>query len=326
MAHVLVLGNIHAAGLAVLAARADVTVELAAAASEAELIRRVPAADAILVRTNRVSGPVIDAAPRLKIVSRHGVGYDNVDLAALDRRGIPLTVVGDVNAVPVAEQTLYLMLALAKQAITYDRATRSGGWAIRDSFAATELAGKTLLLLGFGRIGRAVAVRAQAFGMQVAAYDPYVPAAAVTAAGCRPVVGLDEALGGADYVSVHLPLSAETRNIIDAGALARMKRSAVLICTARGGLVDEAALAQALRGKTLRAAGLDVFADEPPAVDNPLLGLAEVLLSPHTAALTQECAIRMAEISARNVLAGLDGRLDPALVVNGPAVATARRA
>jgi D-3-phosphoglycerate dehydrogenase len=325
MAHVLILGNIHAAGLAVLEAQPGLTVEPLATASESQLIARVPAADAILVRTNRLSGAAIDAAKRLKIVSRHGVGYDNVDLAALDRRGIPLTVVGDVNAVPVAEHALYLMLALAKQAIPYDRATRSGGWAIRDGFAATELAGKELLLLGFGRIGRAVAVRAQAFGMRVAAYDPYVPAAAIAAAGCRAAPALDAALAGADFVSVHLPLSAETRNVIDAPALARMKRSAILICTARGGLVDEAALARALDAKALRGAGLDVFADEPPAADNPLLGRVEVLLSPHTAALTQECAIRMAEISARNVLAGLDGTLDPTLVVNGAAVAAAKR-
>jgi D-3-phosphoglycerate dehydrogenase len=326
MPHVLVLGRIHMAGLALLEARPDITVDLLASASEPELIARVPAVDAILVRTNRVSGAVIDAAKSLKIVSRHGVGYDNVDLAALDRRGIPLTVVGDVNAVPVAEHALYLMLALAKQAIAHDRATRTGGWAIRDGFAATELAGKELLLLGFGRIGRAVAVRAQAFGMQVAAYDPYVPPAAIAAAGCRAAPALDAALAGADFVSVHLPLTAETRNIIDEAALARMKRSAILICTARGGLVDEAALARALGAKALRGAGLDVFADEPPAADNPLLGLPEVLLSPHTAALTEECAVRMAEISARNVLAAFDGALDPALVVNGPAVAAAKRA
>ena len=325
MPHVLVLGRIHAAGLALLEARPDVTVELLASASEPELIARVPAADAILVRTNRVSGAVIDAATKLKIVSRHGVGYDNVDLAALDRRGIPLTVVGDVNAVPVAEHALYLMLALAKQAIAHDRATRAGRWAIRDDFAATELAGKELLLLGFGRIGRAVAVRAQAFGMRVVAYDPYVPAATMAAAGCRAATTLDDSLTAADVVSVHLPLSAETRNIIDARALARMKRSAILVCTARGGLIDEVALAHAIRSRALRGAGLDVFAAEPPPADDPLFGLDEVLLSPHIAALTQECAIRMAEISARNVLAAFDGTLDPALVVNGAAVAAAKR-
>src|SRR5262249_19782252 len=199
------------------------TIEQLTAAAEHELLARVPAAHAFLVRTNRITAAVIDAAPNLKVVSRHGVGYDNVDVAALDRRGIPLTVVGDVNAVPVAEHTLFLMLALAKQALAYDRATRSGGWVIRDGFSATELAGKELLLRGLGRVGGAVAERARPFGMRIAAYDPYVPAAAAEAAGCRKVEALLPALATADYVSVHLPLTPETRNIMDARALAAMK-------------------------------------------------------------------------------------------------------
>lgn len=316
MSRVLVLGHVNEAGLAILRSRPGLVLDLLPAASDAELVARLGEVEAILVRTNPLPAVVLDAAPRLRVVSRHGVGYDNVDLAALDRRRIPLTVVGDVNAVPVAEQTLFLMLALARQGLAHDRATRGGNWGYRERFASTELAGKELLLLGFGRIGRGVAARAAAFGMKVAAFDPHVAAETMAAAGVRKVPTLHPALAEADYVSLHLPLSAETRNIIDATALAAMKPGARLVCTARGGLIDEPALAAALRSGRLAGAGLDVFAAEPPAPGDPLLALDNVVLSPHIGALTQECGIRMAEVSARNVLAGLDGTLDPALVVN----------
>ena len=194
--------------------------------------------------------------------------------------------------------------------------TRDGNWKLRDSFGATELAGKTLLLLGFGRIGREVAKRAQAFGMTVLAYDPYVREAAMYAARVQPAPKLEDALPQADFISVHLPLTPETRGIIGARQFAAMKRTAIVISTARGGLVDEAALVEALRSGTIRAAGLDVFVDEPPSSDNPLLKLDNLLLSPHSAGLTAECAMRMGEVSARNALAGLNGTLDPELVVN----------
>ncbi|MGH6960143.1 MAG: NAD(P)-dependent oxidoreductase, partial [Dongiaceae bacterium] len=247
---------------------------------------------------------------------RHGVGYDNIDVATLDRRGIPLTLVGNVNALSVAEHALFMMLALAKRCVAYDRATRDGNWNIRDSFGATELFGKKLLLLGFGRIGREVTRRAQAFGMIVMAYDPFVRAEAMYAARVQPVTDLRAGLPDADFVSIHLPLTPETKGIINAEALATMKKSALVISTARGGIVDEAALASALKAGTIRGAGLDVFDAEPPPAHDALLKLDNVLLSPHSAGLTEECAMRMAEVSARNVLAGLDGKLDPDLVVN----------
>jgi D-3-phosphoglycerate dehydrogenase len=313
---ILILGRIHEAGLDVLRARPGVSFEVLASPSEPDILAKAPVADAIIVRTTKLTAAAIDAAPKLKIVSRHGVGYDNVDMAALDRRGIPLTLVGNVNALSVAEHTLFMMLTIAKDAIAYDRATRDGNWKLRDSFRATELSGKTLLLLGFGRIGREVAKRAQAFGMTVLAYDPYVRDAAMYAARVQPVAKLDDAIPTSDFISIHLPLTPETKGIIGMPELAVMKKTAVVISTARGGLVDETALADALRSGQIRAAGLDVFVDEPPAADNPLLKLDNVLLSPHIAGLTEECAMRMAVVSARNALAGLDGNVDPELVVN----------
>jgi D-3-phosphoglycerate dehydrogenase len=316
MANILVVQRIHEAGFDILRGRPDVTVELLANPTEPEILALAPSADAIIIRTAKLTAAAIDAASRLKVVSRHGVGYDNIDLGALDRRGIPLTLVGNVNALSVAEHTLFMMLTLAKRAIAYDRATREGNWKIRDSFSATELFGKKLLLLGFGRIGREVARRAQAFGMTVLAYDPYVRDAAMHAARVQPVTKLDGAYPEADFISVHLPLTAETRGVIAAPQLAKMKKTAIVISTARGGLVDEPALIEALRAGQIRAAGLDVFVDEPPSPGDPLLQLENVLLSPHSAGLTEECAIRMAQVSARNALAGIAGRLDPELVVN----------
>ncbi len=315
MTHVLVLGRIHEAGTRVLA-EAGVSWDLLPEPTPEETLARAPAADAILIRTSPLPAAAVEAAPRLRIVSRHGVGYDNIDVAACTRRRIPVTVVGDVNSVPVAEHTMMLILALARRTVVHDRATREGGWGVRDRFAMTELAGKRLLLLGFGRIGREVARRARAFDMAVHVYDPYVGDEAVAGLGCRREPDLAAALPEADFVSVHMPLTPETRNMLDAAALARLKPSACVICTARGGIVDEAALAAALAAGRLRGAGLDVFAQEPPPAGLALLGLDSVVLSPHCAALTEECAIRMATISARNCLDGLAGRLRPELVVN----------
>ena len=191
----------------------------------------------------------------------------------------------------------------------------AGPWNFRNSLAAREIDGKTLLILGYGRIGREVARRAAAFGMRILVHDPFLAASAI-AAPAEPAADLDAALAEADAVSLHLPLTPESRHIIDAARLARMKPSAVLISTARGGLIDEAALVEALRAKRLAAAGLDVFAEEPPPADHPLLGLDNVVLSPHSASLTQESAMRMSMVAAQNCLDGLDGKLDPSLVVN----------
>ena len=316
MQSILILGRIHEAGLDILRARPGVSFEIMANPAEPDILALAPTADAIIVRTTKLTAAAIDAAPKLKIVSRHGVGYDNVDMAALDRRRIPLTLVGNVNALAVAEHTLFMMLTIAKRGVAYDRATRNSDWKIRDSFGATELSGKTLLLLGFGRIGREVARRAQAFGMTVLAYDPYVRDAAMFAARVQPVAKLAEAFPQADFISVHLPMMAETKAIIGPQQFAAMKKTAIVISTARGGLIDEAVLVEALKSGQIRAAGLDVFVDEPPAPNDPLLKLDNLLLSPHTAGLTEECAMRMAEVSARNALAGLDGKVDPELVVN----------
>jgi D-3-phosphoglycerate dehydrogenase len=319
MPHVLVAGKIHEAGLAVLRDAPGFTADLVDEISTESYAPLIGKADALLIRTQPLPGPVIARAPRLRVVSRHGVGYDAVDVGALDARGIPLAIVGDVNSGAVAEQTLMLMLAVAKKTLAYDRAVRDGGWNQRNGFGATELEGKTLLLVGFGRIGRKVALLARAFGMRILAHDPPVPATLMREAGVTPAPDLGPALEEADFVSVHVPGSGGVP-LIGEAELRRMKRRAVLVNTARGGVVDEAALAAALAEGRIGGAGLDVFTDEPPSPGNPLLASDRTVLSPHSAGLTQECARRMAVAAMRNIVDFFEGRLDPALVVNREAI------
>lgn len=322
MTHVLVAGRIHDAGLALLRDAPGVTFDLVDEVSTESYAPLIQNADAVLIRTQPMPGSVIDRAARLKFVSRHGVGYDAVDLPALNRRGIPLAIVGDVNSRSVAEHTMMLILSLAKRTLAYDEATRRGNWGRRNSFEAFELAGKTLLLFGFGRIGRHVAKLADAFDMRVLAYDPHVEEDVFRAAGVTSVADIGSALESADVVSVHVPLSPNGA-LIGSRELARMKPTAVVVNTARGGLIDEAALAAALDGGFLAGAGLDVFATEPPSQEHPMFSNDCVILSPHSAGLTQECAARMSVSAAQNILDFFAGKLDPALVVNAGEISVA---
>ncbi len=319
MPHVLVAGKIHEAGRAVLRAAQGVSVDFIDDGADAAFAPLMPRADALLVRTQKVTAALIACAPNLKIVSRHGVGYDAVDVAALNARKIPLAIVGDVNSRTVAEHTLMMMLNLAKRTAEFDHATRHGGWAIRNGFSTTELYGKTLLVIGFGRIGRRVARLAAAFEMNVLAHDPFLAARDIADLGAEPVASIDDALPLADFLTVHMPL-ADGGALIGAKRLAMLKPGAIVINAARGGLIDEDAVAAALDGGRLAGAGLDVFLAEPPPADHPLLRSAKTVLSPHSAGLTQECAARMAVAAAQNILDFFAGRLDPTLVVNRSAL------
>jgi len=314
MPNILVLGKIHQAGIDRLKAADCAVVELPD--HPADLLAHVGDADAIIVRMTRIGAAVIDAAPKLRVVARHGVGYEAVDVDSLTARGIPLALVGDVNSGAVAEHTLALMLGLAKRLVAYDRATRDGDFAIRDTFSSRELAGKTVLVVGYGRIGRAVAGRCAGFGMTVIAADPYVEASAVEAAGHTHVADFRDALGHADYVTVHVPKAPGAPYLVGGPEIAAMKPEAAVLNLSRGGVVDEGAVLQALRAGRLRGAALDVFEDEPPKPDNPLFALDSVIVSPHCAAITEECACRMALACADNVLAAFGGTLDRELLVN----------
>ena len=256
------------------------------------------------------------AAPNLRVVARHGVGYDTVDVAALTRHNIPLMVTGTANSPSVAEQALFFMFALAKRGAALHAMVREGRWADRLKELPVDLFGKTVLVVGFGRIGTRISKACLALGMSALVYDPYVAVAAVTAAGCVPVGELDAALAHADFVTIHCPKNSETIGMFNATRFARMKSSAYLVNTARGGIVDEAALHSALTRGTIAGAGLDVFDREPPLVQNPLPGLPNVITAPHMAGVTVESFDRMAVATAQNLVDVLDGKPNLDHVVN----------
>ncbi len=280
----------------------------AAPRSAPELAALAADADALLLGLDACDASVFAAAPQLRVVSRFGSGVDTVDLEAAARHGVTVTNTPGANTVAVAELTLGLLLALARDLPAAVATARAGGWARKSGW---ELEGKTLGLVGLGRIGRAVAARAAAFGMRVIAHDPV----AADVPGVTRVA-LDDLWGDADVVSLHLGLDAGTRHIVDAAVLARLKPGAVLINASRGGLVDEAALADALRSGHLAGAAADAFDREPP-VGSPLLELPNFVPTPHLGAATREAARRMGEAAARNVVAVLTGVGD-ADVVAGP--------
>lgn len=313
MYKVVIISSFHEQGLALLR-RDNIELHVVDDFSHESLSRALKDADAVTVRTVPLTPELLDLAPRLRIVSRFGVGTDNIPVDYLSERGIPVAIAVDSNVTTVAEHTLMMLLALAKRASEGDLAVREGRFAWRNAHPTSDLRGKTILLVGCGRIGRRVAHLCRAFDMRVEVYDPYLPAE--RAEGLTLVPDLFEALGRADAVSLHTPYTPETRHLMGRKAFAALKRGAIFINCSRGETVDEAALADALRERRLGGAGLDVFEGEIPSPDSPLLHLDGVLLSPHNAALSTEGAIRMATQAAQNLLDCLDGRLRPEVVFN----------
>jgi D-3-phosphoglycerate dehydrogenase / 2-oxoglutarate reductase len=314
MPHILVAGKLHPSGRKILDEALDVTVHYVEEISEESYAPFIAEADALLIRTQPMSAPTVAKAKRLKIVSRHGVGYDAVDVNALNERSIPLAVCGDVNSYSVAEHACMMMLAACKRAIRADASVRTGPWGWRNGLESQDLRGRNLLLLGYGRIGRHIAAMMAGFEMNIRAYDPFLKSQGWPGGVVLPVEDLHKALGWADVISVSVPKS--DKPLIDVPEFAAMKDGVVLVNTARGGIVDEAALVSAVQSGKVGAAGLDVFAQEPPSPNSLLIGLDQVILSPHIAGVTLGASERMAINSARNILDFFDGTLDPTLVVN----------
>lgn len=317
MVRIFVEGPVHASGMALLKARPDIEIDYHEKPAPDVLARGVAAADAVILRLTPLPASVIDGAPNLKVVSRMGVGYDHVDVAALTRRKIPLVIVGDALAASVAEHTLLLMLGISRNIAVMDRNTRDGRYAERYKVFGHELLDKSVLIVGLGGIGREAAKRCAAFGMRVIAAGRASSKRVAEAEGYEFVEDFRKALPEVDFVSLHLPAKDDGSALLGAGEFETMKPGAYVINTARGSLIDEAALHKALTEGTLGGAGLDVTKDEPPLADNPLLTLDNVLFTPHNSALCVETGARVAKVCAQNVLAGLAGKLDPALVVNG---------
>ncbi|GAB4530196.1 MAG: hydroxyacid dehydrogenase [Anaerolineae bacterium] len=303
---VLLYEDMHQAGKQLLASKAEIL--FARSLDEDDLIEQVRDIDALIIRANgAVTARLMDAAPRLKVIGRHGVGVDTIDLKAAQERGIVVCNTPVANVESVAEQAVGLMLAVSKQIVRADKAIREGRWGVRYEYIGQELRGRTLGLVGMGRIGGRVAeICHTAFDMPILYHDivSYPPLEEKLGAQKLP---LDEVLSQADYVSVHVPLLPATQGLIGREQFELMKKGAVFINTARGPIVDEAALLEALRSGHLAGAGLDVYSHEPVTVDNPLLRLDNVVLTPHMAAHTED-ALRAMSLVAEDVLRVLEGK------------------
>jgi D-3-phosphoglycerate dehydrogenase / 2-oxoglutarate reductase len=305
---VMVPHTMGAEGVDLLMARDDIeTIAYSATIRQAELLPVLTDVAGIALAGTPYRQTEMEASPAMQVVARIGVGYDTVEVPALTAHRVPLMVAGTANSTSVSEQAFHLMIALAKRHQELDRLVHEGRWGDRHGGLPMEISGKTVVIVGFGRIGTRLARRCLAFDMEVLIYDPYVDPATIRAAGCESVANLDAGLTRADFVSIHCPKNPETVGMFNASRLAKMKRSAYLVNTARGGIIDEPALHAALTAGQIAGAGLDVFDAEPTPHDNPLLKLENVVASPHMAGVTTEAVAAMAVQTAQNILSVLDG-------------------
>ncbi len=277
-------------------------------------LEEMKTAHALIPGLLSVSRPIMENSPHLVIVASHGVGYNNVDIAAANELGIMVTNIPGVNSDAVAEFSFGLILALVRHIPAFFEEMKKGGWR-RPEFWGMELRGKTLSIIGLGRIGSRVSRLGKAFGMKVLAYDPYIPEQDFRNAGAQ-AASRDAAISQADFLTLHVPLTAETRNLIDMRELAMMKKTALLVNTARGGIVNEIALVKALDQGLIAGAGIDVFEEEPPQ-DRRLTAHPKVISSPHIAGLSNEARYRMSRGAAERVAYALKGEMPPD-VVNQP--------
>ena len=320
MPHIVVADPIHADGIERLLKAPGVTLDHPGNAANEPLTERLRKADGLIVRGTPVDDALLVNAGQLRVVCRHGVGYDLVDVPALTKRGIALMITPEANAASVAEHALMLMLSLARNVVPVSAAVRRGDWRVRGQSSTFELGGRKVLVIGFGRIGARVARLCTAFGMKVMVHDPYMSAGTIRGAGYEAVVDRDAALAKADIVTIHVPANDRTRGMVNAAFLATMKAGSVLVNTARGTLVDEGALEAALRSGHLSAAGLDVLSVEPMVKPPSMLALDNLIVTPHVAASTAEGLRRMAWDAAGNVMGFLGGNFDRDAVVNSEVI------
>ena len=313
---VLIVGRMPQAGLDVLKTRDDVDFEILADDTVPSLHPKLKDAHAVTLGGTPFRQAELSAAPEMMVVARLGVGFDAVEVPALNKRKIPLMTTGIANSVSVAEHAMYMLLASARLVKKYDRFVREGGWGERLADLPADLSGKSILVVGMGRIGSRTVKRCAAFDMDVFVLDPNISEAEIEKAGATKVTDLKATLPKMDFVSVHCPKAPDTIDMFNAETLALMKPDAFLVNTARGGIINEDALYTALSTGKLRGAGLDVLDKEPPDPANKLFGLESVIFSPHMAGVTKEASDRMAVTAIENILSVFDGRPNAAHCVN----------
>ena len=311
MKKILVIQPIHEEGINLLKDNSDFEYEVVDNVDTEFLKSKIKDCDGISIRTAKLSGDVIEAANNLKIISRHGVGYDNIDLEVSKKKDITLAITATANAVAVAEHVMFMILNISKRGSMYDDTVKSGKFNERNKLPKTvELWNKNILIAGFGRIGQALIKRCLGFEMNVFVFDPFVSKEFIEKRGGTKVDNLSKTSKDMDAMSLHIPLNDETKNIINYELLKSMKKNCIIINAARGGIVNEVDLDRALNENLIFGAGLDVFETEPPAENNPLLKNKKVFLSPHTAAFTEECMTRMGKETIQNIFDFFDGNLE----------------
>ena len=311
MKKILVIQPIHEEGINLLKNNSNFEYEVVDNVDTEFLKSKIKDCDGISIRTAKLSGDVIEAANNLKIISRHGVGYDNIDLEVSKKKDITLAITATANAVAVAEHVMFMILNISKRGSMYDDTVKSGKFNERNKLPKTvELWNKNILIAGFGRIGQALIKRCLGFEMNVFVFDPFVSKEFIEERGGTKVDNLSETSKDMDAMSLHIPLNDETKNIINYELLKSMKKNCIIINAARGGIVNEVDLDRALNENLIFGAGLDVFETEPPAENNPLLKNKKVFLSPHTAAFTEECMTRMGKETIQNIFDFFDGNLE----------------
>ena len=308
---ILIIQPIHEAGIKLLMDNSNYEYEILENLEAQDIKSKISNCDAISIRTAKLSGELINCSKNLKIISRHGVGYDNIDLTASKEKNITLAITATANAIAVAEHVLFMLLNIAKRKSMYDDSVKSGNFSNRNKLPKTiEIWNKNILIAGFGRIGQCLIKRCQGFEMNVFVYDPFVSKEVVESLGGKKVENLEDSIKNMDAVSLHVPLNDKTKNLINYNLLRTMKKNCIIINAARGGVINEIDLDRALNENLIFGAGLDVFEKEPPDQNNPLLKNKKVFLSPHTAAFTEECMVRMGKETIQNIFDFFDGNLE----------------
>ena len=308
---ILIIQPIHEAGIKLLMDNSNYEYEIIENLEAQDIKSKISNCDAISIRTAKLSGELINCSKNLKIISRHGVGYDNIDLKASKEKNITLAITSTANAVAVAEHVLFMLLNIAKRKSMYDETVKSGNFSNRNKLPKTiEIWNKNILIAGFGRIGQCLIKRCLGFEMNVFVYDPFVSKEVVESLGGKKVENLEDSIKNMDAVSLHVPLNDKTKNLINYNLLKTMKKNCIIINAARGGVINEIDLDRALNENLIFGAGLDVFEKEPPDQNNPLLKNEKVFLSPHTAAFTEECMVRMGKETIQNIIDFFEKKLD----------------
>ena len=311
-----IIEEIHKDGVELLDKHPNFEYELISDVSEKNIIEKLPNFDACTLRVSKLDEKILKHCPKLKAISRHGVGYDNVDLNYIKNNKISLLITATANAVAVAEHVLSMFLSLSKSIIRYDEEVRTGNFKKNANKITTfELLNKNILIAGFGRIGKKLISRCLVFGTKVYVYDPYIDEQIIKEHGGIKVSSIEEGLKLADYVSLHMPLTNETKDLLNYDVFKKMKKNSILVNTARGGIINEHDLDKALNEGLIFGAGLDVFSNEPVENNNPLLKNKRIILSPHSATFTDECTSRMAIETTKNIIDFFENKLDKSMIV-----------